>query len=251
MIDLNGKTAVVTGGNSGIGYASAQKLKANGARTLITGRSEEKVREAASELGVSGIVADQGSVDDIERLAEEAKQELGSVDILFVNAGIAEFAPVGGFSEAQLDRQMDVNFKGALFTTEKFLPLLNEGASVIHLSSINAGAGMKNSAIYAASKAALNAYSKVAANELAERNIRVNTINPGPVETPIFGKSDAPQEQLEQFAEAMKERVPMDRFGKPEEIANLVSFLASDEASFITGSEYDVAGGANMNLLAG
>lgn len=251
MSDLQGKVAVVTGGNSGIGYASAKKLQEKGARVVITGRSAERVREAADELGVKGIVADVSSLPAIERLVAEVKEEFGHVDILFVNAGIFQPAPVGQISEEMFDHQMGINFKGAVFTIQKFLPLLREGASIINLSSVNANSGMTNTAVYAASKAALNAFTRTAATELASRGIRVNAVNPGPVSTPIFGKTGLPEEQLNGFAAAMQERVPLKRIGDPAEIANLVAFLASDEASFITGGEYNIDGGININPLVG
>lgn len=249
MKTLIGKNAVVTGGNSGIGFATAKKLKAQGASVIIAGRNEKRVEEAAAELGVTGFVADVSSLSALDRLVEVVSHEFDRVDILFVNAGIFQPAPVGQISEELFDHQMGINFKGALFTIEKFLPILREGASIINLSSVNAYTGMPNTAVYAASKAALNAYTRTAATELAPRNIRVNAVNPGPVYTPIFGKTGMSEDQLSGFAEAMQNRVPLKRFGQPEDIANLVSFLASDEASFITGSEYNIDGGININPL--
>ena len=142
---------------------------------------------------------------------------------------------------------MDINFKGAVFTLQKFLPLLNDGAAVINLSSVNAYTGMPNTAIYAASKAALNSFTRTAATELAPRRIRVNAVNPGPVNTPIFGKTGMPQEAIHQFAGAMQERIPLKQFGSPEAIAKLVAFLASDDAWYITGAEYNIDGGINVN----
>ena len=251
MSNVSNKTAVVTGGNSGIGYATAKKLKADGARVFITGRSAERVESAAEELGVTGIVADVASVNAIEQAVEQIGQQAGSVDILFVNAGIFAPAPVGSITEEMFDHQMGINFRGAVFTIEKFLPILSDGASIINLSSVNAYSGMTNTAVYAASKAALNAYTRTAATELASRNIRVNAVNPGPVETPIFGKTGMDEEQINGFAAAMQERVPLKRFGKPDEIAKLVSFLASDDASFITGGEYNIDGGVNINPIVG
>jgi NAD(P)-dependent dehydrogenase (short-subunit alcohol dehydrogenase family) len=251
MRELKGKVAVVTGGNSGIGYASAKELKANGATVIITGRSEEKVKTASEELGVKGIVADVESILAIENLVAQVKTDFGKVDVLFVNAGIFQAAPIGQVSEEMFDHQMGINFKGAFFTTEKFLPILNEGASIINLSSINAYTGMPNTAVYAASKAALNSFTRTAATELAPRKIRVNAINPGPVSTPIFGKTGMAEEQINEFAEALQNRIPLKRFGQPEDIAKLVSFLASDDASFITGSEYNIDGGININPLVG
>ena len=251
MNKLVGKVAVVTGGNSGIGYASAQRLKADGATVIITGRSAERVNQAAAELGVTGIVADVSSLSALDSLVDQVKSAHQKVDILFVNAGVFAPAPVGQTTEDMFEMQMGINLKGAIFTIEKFLPILNDGASIINLSSINAYTGMPNTAIYAASKAALNSYTRTAATELAPRNIRVNAVNPGPVSTPIFGKVGMPEDQLSSFAQAMQERIPMKRFGKPEEIANMVAFLASDEASFITGGEYNVDGGTNLNPLVG
>lgn len=251
MSNLKGKVAVVTGGNSGIGYFSAKKLKEDGATVLITGRNKEKVDQAANELGVQGFVSDALDLKATESLVDYVKGEFGSVDILFINAGIFQPAPVGQISEEMFDHQMGINFKGAVFTLEKFIPILSEGASVINLSSVNAYTGMPNTAVYAASKAALNSYTRTAATELAPRKIRVNAVNPGPVETPIFGKTGMAEDQLSGFAQAMQNRVPLKRFGKPQDIAHLVSFLASDNASFITGSEYNIDGGININPLLG
>nr|WP_222845792.1 SDR family oxidoreductase [Flavilitoribacter nigricans] len=242
-MSLQGKVAVITGGNSGIGYASARDLKAKGAHVIITGRSAEKVKQAAADLGVQGIVADVSDLSAIDNLVAQIKADHGQVDILFVNAGIFAPAPVGQITEEMFDHQMGINFKGAVFTIEKFLPILNDGASIINLSSVNAYTGMPNTAVYAASKAAMNSYTRTAATELAARKIRVNAVNPGPVTTPIFEKTGLPQEALNDFAANMQNRVPLKRFGKPEEVAKLVSFLASDEASFITGGEYNIDGG--------
>lgn len=249
MSKLNGKVAVVTGGNSGIGFATAKELKSQGATVIITGRNAEKVQTAASELGVKGYKADVENISEIESLVEEVKKEFGKVDVLFVNAGIFQPAPVGQISEQMFDQQMGINFKGAVFTTEKFLPILNDGASIINLSSINAYTGMPNTAVYAASKAALNSYTRTAATELASRKIRINSVNPGPIYTPIFAKTGMEEEQLNGFAQAMQNRVPLKRFGQPEDVAKLVSFLASDDSSFITGGEYNIDGGINVNPL--
>ena len=249
MSKLDGKTAVVTGGSSGIGYATAKKIRELGAKVIITGRNPEAVDKAAKEIGAVGLVADQASLGDIDSLVERAREELGGVDVLFINAGIAAFAPVEHLSEEQFDATMDINFKGAFFTLQKFLPILREGASVINLSSINAYTGMPNTAVYAASKAALNSLTRTAAYELAPRKIRVNAVNPGPTNTAIFGKLGMPDEAVQEFASAMQNRIPLKRFGEPEDVATLVAFLASDEASFITGAEYNIDGGTNLNPL--
>jgi len=249
MNDLTGKVAVVTGGNSGIGYETAKYFKYAGASVIITGRSAEKVATAATELGVRGIVADVMDLSALDTLVEQVSNEFGNIDVLFVNAGIFNPAPVGQNTEEMFDRQMGINFKGAVFTTEKLLPIINDGGSIINLSSINAYTGMPNTAIYAASKAALNSYTRTAATELAPRKIRVNSVNPGPTYTPIFSKTGMPEEQLNEFAGAMQNRIPLKRFGQPEDIAKLVTFLASDDASFITGGEYNIDGGMNINPL--
>lgn len=246
---LNNKITVITGGNSGIGFATAKKFKEEGATVVITGRSEEKVKQAAAELGVEGIVADVQDLSSIDSLVEQVKNKYGSIDSLFVNAGVFVPSPLGHIEEESYDYQMGINLKGAIFTLEKFLPVLKDGASVINLSSINAYTGMPNTAIYAASKAALNSFTKTAATELAPRKIRVNAVNPGPIATPIFGKTGMPEDQLQGFAAAMQERIPLKRFGEPSEIANLVCFLASDQSSFMTGSEINIDGGININPL--
>ncbi|MEL6846086.1 MAG: SDR family oxidoreductase, partial [Bacteroidota bacterium] len=238
MGKLDGKVAVVTGGTSGIGFATAEELIANGAQVIITGRSAETVATAAQQLGATGIASDQSSLVQIDALVAKVKESFGKVDILFINAGIAAFAPLTQITEELFDQINNVNYKGALFTLQKFLPLLGEGSSVITLSSINGYAGMPNTAVYGSSKAALNSLTRVAALELAERGIRVNAVSPGPVNTPIFGKIGLPEEALNEFAANMQQRVPIKRFGEPGDIAKLVAFLASDDASFITGSEY-------------
>jgi len=249
MNDLTGKVAVVTGGNSGIGYETAKYFKQAGANVIITGRSADRISTASEALGVTGIVADVIDLQAIDELVAKVKNEFGSIDILFVNAGIFNPAPVGQISEEMFDSQMGINFKGAVFTTEKFLPIINDGGSIINLSSINAYTGMPNTAIYGASKAALNSYTRTAAIELSPRKIRVNSVNPGPTYTPIFEKTGMAEDQLNEFAGAMQNRIPLKRFGQPADIAKLAVFLASDDASFITGGEYNIDGGMNVNPL--
>ncbi|KAA1241549.1 SDR family oxidoreductase [Aquimarina sp. RZ0] len=249
MSELNGKVAVVTGGNSGIGYSTAKKFKEEGATVIIIGRSIEKINTAATQLSVKGVIADVSSLSAIDNAVNQIKSEFGNIDTLFVNAGVFTPVPVGQITEDMFDNLMNINFKGAIFTIEKFLPILNNGASIINLSSINAYTGMPNTAVYGASKAALNSYTRTAATELAPRKIRVNAVNPGPIATPIFSKTGMSEEQLKGMEEAMQNRIPLKRYGRPEEIAELVTFLASDKASFITGSEYNMDGGVNINPL--
>jgi len=251
MSKLKNKVAVVTGGNSGIGFATAKEFIEQGASVVITGRNQSAIDEAVKQLGenTTGILSNASSVKDTENLVEKVKAKFGNVDILFVNAGVFYPTPIGQITEDGFDEQMSINFKGAIFTIEKFLPVLKDGASIINLSSVNAYTGMPNTAVYAASKAALNSYTRTAATELAFRGIRVNAVNPGPVSTPIFSKSGLPEEMLTGFATALQNRIPLKRFGTPEDIAKLVSFLASDDASFITGAEYNIDGGINVNPL--
>jgi NAD(P)-dependent dehydrogenase (short-subunit alcohol dehydrogenase family) len=253
MSSLINKIAVVTGGNSGIGFATAQEFIAQGAEVVITGRRQEAIHEAVRQLGpkARGVRSDAASVKDTEALVAQVQAWYGRVDVLFINAGVFYPTPLGHISEEVFDTQMDINFKGAVFTLEKFLPLLSKGASVINLSSVNAYSAMPNTIVYAASKAAMNAFSRTAATELAPRGIRVNAVNPGPVATEIFGKAGMPQEALNDFATAAQGRVPLKRFGRAEEIAKLVSFLASDDAAFITGGEYTIDGGILLNPLIG
>lgn len=249
MSNLKGKVAVITGGNSGIGYATAQEFVAQGATVIITGRNAEKVEKAAKELGVKGLVADQANLAHTDQLVADVQAAYGKVDVLFVNAGVFFGTYVGQIEEATFDNMMNINFKGAVFTLEKFVPILNDGASVINLSSINAYTGMPSTAVYAASKAALNSYTRTAAMELAPRKIRVNAVNPGPVDTPIFGKTGMTAEQIQGFATTMQGKIPLGEFGTPASIAKLVTFLASDDASFITGSEINIDGGSNLHSL--
>ena len=182
-------------------------------------------------------------------MVEQVKTEFGKVDVLFVNVGSFQPTLAGQISEEMFDHQMEINFKGTFFTTEKFLPILNEGASIINLGSIIAYTGMPNTAGYVASKTALSSYTRTAATELSPWKIRVNSVNTGPVSTPIYGKTGMEEEQLNGFKEALQNRIPLKRFGQPEDIAKLVSFLASDDASFISGSEYNIDGGININPL--
>ncbi len=251
MQNFQDKKVVITGGTTGIGLATAKELVAMGAKVIVTGRHRDSVIAAAKETGATGIVSDQSKLADIDGLVGEAGKHLGKVDVLFINAGIAAFAPISAITEEHYDSIMDINFKGAVFTLQKFLPILNDGASVVFLSSINAYNAMENTTAYAASKAALNTLTKIAAIELAPRGIRVNAVCPGPVNTPLWGKVGMPEEQLQQVAALIQTKVPLKKFASPEEIAKTVIFLASADSSNTTGAEFVVDGGFNLHTMIG
>lgn len=233
---------MITGGNSGIGYATAKALREAGADVIITGRRKEAVERAAQELHVHGLVADQSVLSDIEKLATDVAQRFGKVDILLINAGVTKFASIELMTEGMFNEVMDVNFKGAYFTLSKFIPILNEHASVILLSSTSATISPPSASVYAASKAALNAVMKIAALELASRKIRVNSVSPGPVATEIMNKLGLGKSVEEQ----MMGSIPLGRFGKANEVADLITFLSGENASFITGSNFLIDGGQSV-----
>lgn len=240
------KVVLITGGNSGIGYATAKILKAEGARVIITGRRKEAVDKAAAELGVTGIVSDQSSVAAIDQLVETVKEKYGRVDVLFINAGVSRLFAIESGTEDQFDDMMNINFKGAYFTLSKFIPLLPDGASVIFLSSIVSRMSHPGSAIYSASKAALNAVMKTAALELAGRKIRVNAVSPGPTKTNVMAKSGLDDAALDQVMTAVVNRIPVSRMAEAEEVGQLVAYLAGDASGFITGSEFTIDGGLTL-----
>jgi NAD(P)-dependent dehydrogenase (short-subunit alcohol dehydrogenase family) len=246
---LQNKIAVVTGGNSGIGLAAAQEFKAQGARVVIIGRNAEAVAKAAQSIGDNtlGITADVSRVVDIDRAFQMVREKVGRVDVLFVNAGIAKFAPLGESSEALFDEMTDTNVKGAYFTVQRALPLLSEGASVIFTSSSVVHFGMPSASIYAAGKAALNSLAKTLAIELASKKIRVNVVSPGPIATPIFGKLGLRKEAVDQMASGILAQVPLGRFGESVEIARAVTYLASNESSFVSGTELLIDGAMAQN----
>jgi NAD(P)-dependent dehydrogenase (short-subunit alcohol dehydrogenase family) len=245
MNRLEGKVAVVTGGNSGIGLATAKRFQKEGAKVAISGRSRKTLDEAVRAMGngVVAVQADVAKLTDLDKLYAEVSQKLGKIDVLFVNAGVAKFAPLGETSESVYDEQFDINIKGAYFTIKKALPLLNDGASIILNTSVAASTGTPRTSAYSATKAALRSLARTAAAELAERGIRVNAVAPGPIVTPIFGKTGLPKEAFDAFAKEITAKVPMKRFGQPEEVAATVAFLASQDASYITGVEINVDGG--------
>lgn len=245
MKRLEGKTAVVTGGNSGIGLATAKRLHDEGARVAISGRSQKTLDEAVKIIGsdVLAVKSDVATLSDLDRLYRAVAEKFGKIDVLFVNAGVAKFAPLANASEPHFDELFGINTKGAYFTIQKALPYLNDGASIVLNSSVVSAKGTVNGSVYAATKAALRSFARSAAAELVDRNIRVNTVAPGSIETPIFGRTGLPKEAVDDFAKQVLSKVPMKRFGKPEEVAGAVAFLASSDASYITGVELNVDGG--------
>jgi NAD(P)-dependent dehydrogenase (short-subunit alcohol dehydrogenase family) len=242
---LEGKVAVVTGGNSGIGLATAKRLQEEGARVAISGRSRQTLDEAVKTIGngVVAVQADVAKLNEVDKLYAEVSKKLGKIDVLFVNAGVAKFAPLAETSENIYDEQFDINIKGAYFTIQKALPFLNDGASIILNTSVADSTGTVGASAYSATKAALRSLARTAAAELVGRGIRVNTVAPGPIVTPIFGRTGLPKEAIDEFAKGVMAKVPMKRFGQPEEVAATVAFLASQDASYITGVEINVDGG--------
>jgi NAD(P)-dependent dehydrogenase (short-subunit alcohol dehydrogenase family) len=245
MGKLSGKIAIVTGGNSGIGLAAAKLFAAEGAQVVITGRRKPELDAARAEIG-HGALAIQGDVsklDDLDRLYAEVKQKFGRVDVLFANAGLVELAPLDAVTEAHFDKQFDVNVKGLLFTVQKALPLLSDGAAIILNASVVNTKGMAGFGVYSATKAAVRSFARTWTTELKDHKIRVNVISPGPIETPIFGKMGLSESQIDAFGASISEQVPLGRFGKPEEIAKVALFLASEDSSYIAGAEIFVDGG--------
>lgn len=245
---FEGKTAVITGGNSGIGLATAKLFHDEGAKVAISGRDQKTLDEAVKIIGdgTLAIKADVSKLADIDKFFTQVTAKLGRIDMLFANAGIAKFAPVGGSSEQLFDETFDINVKGMYFTLQKALPHLNDNAGIVLNSSVVNSKGTANASVYAASKAAVRSLARTFASELAERGIRVNVVSPGPIETPIFGRTGLPQATVDQFAEQLKTINPMKRFGKPEEVGHAVLFLAGSEASYITGVDLNVDGGVGQ-----
>jgi NAD(P)-dependent dehydrogenase (short-subunit alcohol dehydrogenase family) len=246
MKRLEGKVAVVTGGNSGIGLAAAKRLQEEGARVAIAGRSKKTLDEAMIAIGkdVIAVQADVSIAKDLDRLYATVSQRLGKIDILFANAGIYKFAPFTATTGELYDELFDINAKGVYFTIQKALPLLNDGASIIINTSVAGEIGVANGTVYAATKSALRSFTRSIAAELVDRGIRVNAVSPGPIETPAgFARTGLPKEQIDQFIQDVVAKVPMKRIGQPSEIASAVAFLASSDASFMTGAEITVDGG--------
>lgn len=246
MKRLEGKVALVTGGNSGIGLATAKRLREEGARVAISGRNQKTLDEAVKEVGsdVFAVRSDVSKASDLDKLYAEVSKKLGKIDVLFANAGIYKFMPFEATSEAVYDELFDINSKGVYFTIQKALPFLNNGASIIINTSIAGQVGLPHGSAYAATKAALRSFTRSLAAALVDRGIRVNAVSPGPINTPEgFARTGLSQQQLDELVTTLVAKVPMKRVGQPSEIASAVAFLASADASYITGAEIPVDGG--------
>ncbi|MFB5676519.1 SDR family oxidoreductase [Paenibacillus terreus] len=241
-----GKKVVITGGSSGLGLATAKLLTDEGAHVLITGRTQAKLESALEQLGSNAVavLSDAASLTDIDELAGRVKAEFGTIDALFVNAGITSFVSFESMTEEIYDELFTVNTKGPYFTVQKLAPLLNSGSGVVLTTSITNVLGVPMISAYAASKAALRSMTRSLARELLPRQIRVNAVSPGPIDTGIMEKS-MPKEAAEQAMEQMRQQIPMLRFGDPIEVAKSVAFLAFD-ATFTTGAEFPVDGGGSQ-----
>lgn len=242
---LAGKTALITGGNSGIGLATAKQFVNEGAYVYISGRRDTELAAAVKEIGrnVTGVQGDVSNLGDLDRLFAQIKREKGKLDIVFANAGIAKYAPFGKITEEHYDSIFDINVKGLLFTVQKALPLLQDGASVILNASIVGSKGLSMNSVYSATKAAVRSFARTWTTDLKDRRIRVNAVSPGPIDTPGLKDLVASTGAGEQRMKALSSTVPLGRLGTSDEIAKAVVFLASDDSSYITGVELFVDGG--------
>ena len=245
MGKLNGKVALVTGGNSGIGLATAKQFAVEGAYVFISGRRESNLARAVQEIGenVTSIQGDVSEPADLDRLFSQIKKEKGHLDIVFANAGVARYGQLGEITEELYDCIFEINVKGVLFTVQKALPLLTDGASIVLNASIVASKGLPANAIYSASKAAVRSFARTMSTDLKARQIRVNAVSPGPTDTPGFNELVNSSEVGQHRIKMISSTIPLGRLGRPEEIAKAVTFLASDESSYITGIELFVDGG--------
>jgi NAD(P)-dependent dehydrogenase (short-subunit alcohol dehydrogenase family) len=245
MGKLDGKIALITGGNSGIGLATAKQFVSEGAYVFITGRRDAELAAAVKEIGknVTGIQGDVSNLGDLDRLFAQIKREKGRLDIVFANAGVAKYAPFGTITEELYDWTFDINVKGLVFTVQKALPLLPDGASIILHASIVASKGLPANSVYSATKAAIRSFARTWTTDLKARRIRVNAVSPGAIDTPglsqLLGSSEIGQQRLQMISTG----VPLGRLGTSDEIAKAVVFLASDDASYVTGTELFVDGG--------
>ncbi len=245
MSTFKNKVIVITGGTSGIGKATAQAFLEKGAKVIITSRKQENINETISELGgdLHGFVSDAGNWGHLRQFDSELEKFTDHVDVLFVNAGFGKFTSLNEATEELFDSQFNALVKGGYFTTQKTLPFLKEGSSIIYNTSVVTELGMPGASIYGAAKSAVKYFAKSFANEFKEQGIRVNAVSPGPIGTNFFNEAGVPEEQQEQMAEQILSQVPLNRFGEPQEIAKTVLFLASTDASYITGHEIQVDGG--------
>ncbi len=245
MDKLEGKTALITGGNSGIGLATAKRFVNEGAYVFITGRREPELAAAVKEIGrnVTGVQGDVSNLGDLDRLFAQIKREKGKLDIVFANAGVARFAALGTITEDLYDSIFDINVKGLLFTVQKALPLLPDGASIILNASIVASKGLPANSVYSATKAAIRSFARTWTTDLNDRRIRVNAVSPGSIDTPGLSNLLASSETGQQRVKMISNAVPLGRLGTPDEIAKAVVFLASDDSSYVTGTELFVDGG--------
>ena len=246
MGKLDNKVAVITGGSTGIGLATAKTFLGEGAKVIITGRTQETLDAAVAEINsdsLTAIQSDTSKLDEISALANKIEADFGKVDILFANAGIAWFAPIGMVDEAFFDAHFNTNVKGLFFTIQKLLPIFNDGGAIVLNASAVVHKGFENGSVYSATKGAVRNFARTLSNELAPRNIRVNVVSPGPIETPIYGKMGMSEEQLKGMAEGFAAMVPMKRFGNSDEVAKAALFLASDDSSYVLGEEILVDGG--------
>lgn len=248
MSKLAGKVALVTGGNSGMGLATAKEFAKQGAKVVITGRRQKELDEAVKEIGngAEGVQGDIAKLSDLDKLAKHIKDKHGKVDIVFANAGLGTFCPVEHVTEEHFDNTFDVNVKGTFFTVQKLLPLMPDGASVILNASIAGNKGIEAFSVYSATKAAIRSFARTWTSDLKARKIRVNTLSPGPIDTPIFDKGGMSDQQIEEFKGGMAAMVPLGRMGNVDEIAKAALFLASDDSSYITGIELTVDGGMSQ-----
>jgi len=248
MNRFDNKTILVTGGNSGIGLSTALQFAQQGARVIITGRDQATLDQAKAQLGANAIALrnDAGASGSAQALARVLVDQGITLDAVFINAGVAKFAPLERVDEDLWDQTFNVNVKGAFFTIQALSPLLNTGAAIILNGSINAHIGMPNSSVYAASKAALISLAKTLSGELVARGIRVNVVSPGPVKTPLYGKLGVPAAELDALAASIQAQIPLKRFGTPDEVASAVVYLSSPESAFIVGTELIVDGGMSQ-----
>ena len=245
MAKLDGKVALITGGNSGMGLETAKLFAQEGAKVVITGRRQKELDDAVKYVGPNslGVQGDVAKMADLDRLFATIRQKYDRLDVIFANAGFGVFNPIDKVTEAEFDAQFDTNVKGLYFTVQKALPLLRDGSSIILNASVAASKGVENFSVYSATKAAVRSFARTLTMDLKGRKIRVNTLSPGPIDTPILGKAGLTKEQVDGWLEQIKAAVPLGRIGRSDEIAKVALFLASDDSSYITGIELTVDGG--------